>query len=72
MQASLRLFLPLLFALAQRHQLPDPEEAVHLALQDICTFCACWEKSGLPAHVWVAGIARQRFKTLGSSTLTVS
>ncbi|MFC5847580.1 hypothetical protein [Deinococcus petrolearius] len=60
-----KVFTPLLFALAAHYRLAQPEDAVYLALSEIRRCAPCWEASGLPAHLWVAGIARRRFECLG-------
>lgn len=56
------VLLPTLYALAQRHALPNVEEAVGCALQDIRDHCHCWPRSGLPARTWVLGLAQRRFQ----------
>ena len=59
-----KVFTPLLFALAAHHRLARPEEAVYLAFTEVRRCAHCWEPSGLPARLWVAGVARRCFETL--------
>lgn len=67
-QPCLRQFLPLLFSLAEHHQVSETEEAVYVVLEDLRTHCEGWARSGLPAHLWVTGMAVRRFRMMASST----
>lgn len=60
-----KVFSPLLFALAAHYRLAQPEEAIYLVFEEVRRQAACWEPSGLPAQLWIAGLARRRFETLG-------
>jgi hypothetical protein len=57
-------FGALLFALAHRYVLPDPEEAVCLALSEIRRCCPGWAGSSLPARVWIMAVAKRQFDEL--------
>ncbi|MVN88600.1 hypothetical protein GO986_17835 [Deinococcus sp. HMF7620] len=59
-----RTFGPVLYRLAQHEGLPDPEEATYLALSRVQVHCESWTRSGLPARVWVLGVARQLYRGL--------
>lgn len=50
---------PLLFALARHHALPDPEEFTFQVLRRAVRERDCWLRSGLPARVWMCGLATQ-------------
>ncbi len=50
---------PLLFALARQHALPDPEEFTFQVLRRAIDDRDCWVRSGLPARVWLCGLALQ-------------
>ena len=67
MYLCVKVFSPLLFALAAHYRLSQPEEAVYQAFADVRRCAPCWEASELPARLWVAGIARRRFETLGQA-----
>ncbi|GGR69229.1 hypothetical protein GCM10008959_34070 [Deinococcus seoulensis] len=62
LRACLSALLPTLYALAQRHALPNVEDAVGYAMQDIRDHCHCWPRTGLPARTWVLGLAQRRFQ----------
>lgn len=57
-------FSPLLFALAAHCQVAQPEDAVYRALAELRRRAPYWEASGLPARLWVAGVARRCFDEL--------
>lgn len=59
-----KVFSPLLFALAAHYRLARPEDAVYLAFAEVRRRAPCWEASGLPARLWVAGVARRCFENL--------
>ncbi len=50
---------PLLFALARRHALPDPEDFAYQVLSRVVQERDCWFRSELPARAWVCGLAMQ-------------
>ncbi len=57
-----RPFLPLLFALADRADVPDREAAVLDMLGEVQQWCHRWESTGLPARAWVIGVAQKRLQ----------
>ncbi|WP_157451502.1 hypothetical protein [Deinococcus aquatilis] len=57
-----RPFLPLLFTLADRAGVADREAVVAAMLKDVQQWCHCWESSGLPARVWVIGVAQRHLQ----------
>ncbi|GGR80176.1 hypothetical protein [Deinococcus sedimenti] len=57
--ALVRTASPLLFALAQRNRAQDPEEFTFRVLRRALTERGCWVRSGLPARVWLCGLALQ-------------
>ena len=50
---------PLLFALARRHALLDPEEFTYQVLSRVVQERDCWLRSNLPARAWMCGLAVQ-------------
>lgn len=62
----LAAFGGLLFALAARSALPDPEEAVFQALLEIRAHGQRWPATGLPARFWVMGTAQRVFSRLAA------
>lgn len=53
-----------LFALARRHSLPDPEAFAFEVLRRAVRDRDCWQRSGLPARVWLCGVALQMARRL--------
>ncbi|UQN09303.1 hypothetical protein M1R55_22285 (plasmid) [Deinococcus sp. QL22] len=72
LQICVQLFAPLLFALAQQAQGVGREEAVEAVLRNLETHHQGWHRSGLPARVWVTGMAQRRFQLLRQSSPTVA
>lgn len=64
LQTCVHVFAPLLFALAEHAQVADQEGAVEAVLRDLNTHALGWPRSGLPARVWVTGMAQRRFQLL--------
>ncbi|UQN09336.1 hypothetical protein [Deinococcus sp. QL22] len=64
LQVCFQAFAPLLFTLAERAQVADPERAVEAVLRDLVTHHFGWPRSGLSARVWVIGMAQRRFQLL--------
>lgn len=50
---------PMLFALARRHDVRDPEEFAFQVLRRALAERRCWSRSGLPGRVWLCGLALQ-------------
>ena len=59
-----KVFSPLLFALATHCRLAQPEDAVYLAFAEVRRRAPCWEASGLPARLWIVGVVRRCFENL--------
>lgn len=55
-------FTGLLLALALRSGMSDPEEAAYHALVAVQTHAGAWRSTGLPARVWVLGLALQCYR----------
>ncbi|UQN08052.1 hypothetical protein [Deinococcus sp. QL22] len=70
LHTCLQAFAPLLFALAERAQVADQEEAVEAVVRDLATHALSWPRSGLPARVWVTGMAQRRFQLLQRAPLS--
>lgn len=64
LHVCIRVFAPLLFALAERAQVGNVEEAVAAVLRDLETHHLGWPRSRLSARVWVTGMAQRRFQLL--------
>ncbi|WP_189067709.1 hypothetical protein [Deinococcus radiotolerans] len=50
---------PLLFAVARRHALSDPEEFAYQVLSRVVQERDCWLRSDLTARAWLCGLAAQ-------------
>ena len=59
-----------LFTLAQRQGVPDPEGFVFEVLRRAVTDRACWLRSGLPARVWLCGVALQQARHVHATRIS--
>lgn len=70
MQTCIQVFAPLLFTLAERAQVMDQEAAVAAVFRELQLHHPGWRRSGLPAQVWVTGMAQRHFHIWQRSQLS--
>lgn len=65
MEPCVQAFLPLLFAVANHYQVPlaEREDLMVLIFKDLRAYAPKWKNTGLPARVWVTGMAKHRCQT---------